>query len=146
MSDKTYAQFNTLVITGRVSHTEVVEKDGDKWASVTLLTELKDDAQPVAVTFNSSNGILRQVETGWFTNGRRVTVTGHLSNFSEIYFDKKAGKARRLQRPRLHLTAVQVLPGGFGPQRKEELPALNNDVEIEDAPSIYGEATDLAAL
>ena len=101
MSDKTYAQFNTLVITGRVSHTEVVEKDGDKWASVTLLTELKDDAQPVAVTFNSSNGILRQVETGWFTNGRRVTVTGHLSNFSEIYFDKKAGKARRLQRPRL---------------------------------------------
>ena len=44
MSDKTYAQFNTLTITGRVSHTEVVEKDGDKWVSVTLLSELVNDA------------------------------------------------------------------------------------------------------
>ena len=145
MSMPTYACFNAITIQGRVSHTEIVEKDGDKWASVTLLSELMNDAQPIAVTFNSSNGILRQVETGWFTNGRRVTVTGHLSNFSEIYFDKKSGKAKRLQRPRLHLTGVQVLPGGFGPQKKEELPALDNDVEIEEAPA-YGETTVLAHL
>ena len=153
MSDKTYAQFNTLTITGRVSHTEVVEKDGDKWVSVTLLTELKDDATAVAVTFNSSNGILRQVETGWFPNGRRVTVTGHLDSVSEISFDQKAGKARRLQRPRLHLTGVQVLPGGFGPKKADSKPEMAGDIEIVDAPaipskgdSIYGETTDLARL
>ena len=152
MAKSSYALFNTLTITGRVSHTEIVQNNGDEWVSVTLLSELKDEADAIAVTFNSSNGILSQVKNGFFEKGRRVTVTGHLDSFSEIYFDKKLGKAKRLARPRLHLVGVQVLAGGFGPKKNADSVVMSDDIEIDDAPAlpakegVYGETTDLAHL
>ena len=58
MSDKTYAQFNTLTITGRISHAELVKGKYGEFLAVTLLTELKDDASAIAVQFNTTNGLL----------------------------------------------------------------------------------------
>ena len=100
---KSYASFNALTITGRISHAELVKNNGNEWLAVTLLTELKDDAEAIAVTFNTTNGAMSLFQKGYLNNGRLVTVTGHLDSFTELYFDKKAGKTKRLQRPRLHL-------------------------------------------
>ena len=137
MSDKTYAMFNTITITGRVSHAEeVTNTKGETWVSVTLLSELQNDAAAVAVTFNSSNGLLSNFRNGWLTNGRRMTVTGHLASFSEVYTEKNGGATRMLKRPKMHLVGVQVLPGGFGPAQKKETPVINHDVVIDVAPPI----------
>ena len=148
MSEKTYAMFNTVTITGRVSFAEEVTNNGDSWVSVTLLSELQNDAAPIAITFNSSNGLLSNFRQGWLNSGRRVTVTGHIASFAETYFDKKSGKRSMLKRPKLHLTGVQVLPGGYGPGPKKEDAYVSDEIDevaVDPTPS-YGEATDLAAL
>ena len=139
-NEKTYAQFNVLTITGRVSHAEVVNGQYGEFLAVTLLSELKNDAPAVAIQFNNTNGLLSLFKNGYLNNGRLVTVTGHLESFTELYFDKKSGKTKRLQRPRLNLSKAVVLDGGMGPGAKRD-----NNVEIDDAPA-YGEATDFAEL
>ena len=137
MAQRTYASFNTLTIAGRVSHAELVTNNGNEFLSVTLLTELKDEAPAIAVTFNTSNGTMALYKKGHLNNGRLVTVTGHLDSFTELYFDKKAGKTKRLQRPKLHLVYAQVLPGGYGPGKKADTaPAVDEDLDIDEAPAI----------
>jgi len=139
MSDynKTYAQFNTLTITGRVSHTELVESKNGEFLAVTLLSDLKDDGEAVAVTFNTSNGLMSLSKKGFLNNGRMVTVTGHLDSFTELYFDAKLGKTRRLKRAKLHLVQAQVLAGGLGPAKKsDDVIDQDADIEIDEAPQI----------
>ena len=139
MSDynKTYAQFNTMTITGRVSHTELVESKTGEFLAVTLLSDLKDDGEAVAVTFNTSNGLMSLSKKGFLNNGRMVTVTGHLDSFSELYFDAKMGKTRRLKRAKLHLVQAQVLSGGLGPAKKsDDVIDQDADIEIDEAPQI----------
>ena len=139
MSDynKTYAQFNTMTITGRVSHTELVESNTGEYLRVRLLSDLKDDGEAVAVTFNTSNGLMSLSKKGFLNNGRMVTVTGHLDSFSELYFDAKMGKTRRLKRAKLHLVQAQVLSGGLGPAKKsDDVIDQDADIEIDEAPQI----------
>ena len=139
MSDynKTYAQFNTMTITGRVSHTELVESKTGEFLAVTLLSDLKEDGEAVAVTFNTSNGLMSLSKKGFLNNGRMVTVTGHLDSFSELYFDAKMGKTRRLKRAKLHLVQAQVLSGGLGPAKKsDDVIDQDADIEIDEAPQI----------
>jgi len=139
MSDynKTYAQFNTLTITGRVSHTELVESKNGEFLAVTLLSDLKDDGAAVAVTFNTSNGLMSLSKKGFLNNGRMVTVTGHLDSFTELYFDAKLGKTRRLKRAKLHLVQAQVFAGGLGPAKKsDDVIDQDADIEVDEAPQI----------
>tara|TARA_R100001443_G_scaffold88684_1_gene95139 strand:+ start:1241 stop:1714 length:474 start_codon:yes stop_codon:yes gene_type:complete len=139
MSDynKTYAQFNTLTITGRVSHTELVESKKGEFLAVTLLSDLKDDGEAVAVTFNTSNGLMSLSKKGFLNNGRMVTVTGHLDSFTELYFDAKLGKTRRLKRAKLHLVQAQVFAGGLGPVKKsDDVIDQDADIEVDEAPQI----------
>ena len=139
MSDynKTYAQFNTLTITGRVSHTELVESKNGEFLAVTLLSDLKDDGEAVAVTFNTSNGLMSLSKKGFLNNGRMLTVTGHLDSFTELYFDAKMGKTRRLKRAKLHLVQAQVLAGGLGPAKKSDgVIDQDADIEVDEAPQI----------
>ena len=139
MSDynKTYAQFNTLTITGRVSHTELVESKNGEFLAVTLLSDLKDDGSAVAVTFNTSNGLMSLSKKGFLNNGRMVTVTGHLDSFTELYFDAKLGKTRRLKRAKLHLVQAQVFDGGLGPAKKsDDVIDQDADIEVDEAPQI----------
>ena len=139
MSDyKTYAQFNTLTITGRVSHTALVESKNGEYLAVTLLSDLKDDGEAVAVTFNTSNGLMSLAKQGRLNNGRMVTVTGHLESFTELYFDAKLGKTRRLRRSKLHLVQAQVFAGGLGAGKKSDDDVIDQDVDIEvdEAPQI----------
>lgn len=140
MSDyKTYASFNSLTITGRLSHAEEVDYQGKKWLSVTLLTELVDEGKTIAVTFNTTNGLYSLYKSGHLQNGRRMTVTGHLASFTELYFDTKAGKTKVLKRPVLHLTKAQVFDGGLGPAAKkaeDSGAAAGTVIELDDAPKL----------
>ena len=133
MSDKTYAQFNTLTITGRISHAELVKGKYGEFLAVTLLTELKDDASAIAVQFNTTNGLLSLYKKGWLNNGRMVTVTGHLESFTELYLNKETGKRAMLKRPRLTLSKAVVFEGGLGPAKREDAP-VSQEVEIDEAP------------
>ena len=136
MSDyKTYAAFNALTITGRLSHAEVVEGNNGDYLSVTLISELTDGSEGVAVQFTTSNGVMSLFNSGYLNKGRMITVTGHLNKFEETYFNKKTGKRAILQRPRLTLGQAQVLHGGMGPGAKRE------DLEVDVTPSFAGEPT-----
>ena len=139
MSDynKTYAQFNTLTITGRVSHTKLVPGKNGEFLAVTLLSDLKDDGSAVAVTFNTSDSLMSLSKKGFLNNGRMLTVTGHLDSFTELYFDAKLGKTRRLKRAKMHLVQAQVLTGGLGPAKKSN-DVIDQDVniEVDEAPQI----------
>ena len=130
MSDKTYAQFNSLTITGRVSHAELASNKGSEFLAVTLLTNLVDDAEAIQVTFNTTNGLMSLYKSGWLNNGRLVTVTGHVAQVSELYFDKKQQKRAVRKRPLIHLTKAQVFDGGLGPAKKDD------DVIIDEAPDL----------
>ena len=120
MSDKTYAQFNSFTITGRLSHAEMVKHNGQEWLAVTLLSNLVDDGNAVSVTFNTTNGLMSLFKSGWLNTGRLVTVTGHVASVSELYFDKKQDKRAVRKRPLIHLTKAQVFDGGLGPAKKAE--------------------------
>ena len=130
MSDKTYAQFNSLTITGRVSHAELATNNGTEFLAVTLLSNLVDDAEAVQVTFNTTNGLMSLYKSGWLNNGRLVTVTGHVASVSEVYFDKKQQKPAVRKRPLIHLTKAQVFDGGLGPAKKSD------DLVIDEAPAL----------
>ena len=136
MSDsKTYASFNTLTITGRVYHAEIVDGQYGEFLAVTLMTELTDDGESVCVQFNNTNGLLSLAKKGWLNNGRRITVTGHLKSFTELYFDKKVGKTKRLKNARLVLDKAVVFDGGLGPAKKADAD-LDGDIEIDDTPEL----------
>ena len=132
MSD-TFACFNVLTIVGRISHAEVKQGKDGEFLTCTLLTELMDDTEAVAVEFTSTNGLLTLAKKGVLNNGRRLTVTGHLESFSELYLNKETGKRAVRKRPMLKLGRVQVLDGGIGPGKKQ-------DVEEFDAPAPAGSA------
>ena len=136
MSDKIYASFNTLTITGRVYHAEVVNGQYGEFLAVTLMTELQDDGESVCVQFNNTNGLLALAKKGWLNNGRRVTVTGHLRSFTELYFDKEVGKTKRLKNARLVLDKAVVFDGGLGPAKKAETEVPAGDIEIDDTPDL----------
>lgn len=140
MSDKTYAQFNSMTITGRLSFAEMVEHDGRSWLSVTLLSELVDDSRAVAITFNTTNGLMSLYNSGWLNAGRLVTVTGHVASFSEVYFNKKTGKREMLKRPRLHLTKAQVFDGGLGPAKKQTESVSEAGAPVDDIDEVAASA------
>ena len=64
-----------------------------------------------------------------------------------MYFDKKSGKTKRLQRPRLQLSKAVVFDGGLGPAKKADA-EISNDIEIDDAPEIPStrQDSDLGAI
>ena len=120
MSDKIYASFNTLSITGRVSYLEVKDGKYGEFLSVTLLTELENDGRTISVQFTNKNGLLTMFKNGNLNTGRLLTVTGHLESFAETYVNKQ-GATEMLTRPRLTLSAgAQVLAGGMGPSAKKD--------------------------
>ena len=115
-----YAQFNTLTVTGRIFNAEIVEKNGQRWLSVSVISTASKDGADLTYTFNNSNGLMKLHESGYFGKGRQVTITGHINNVTEVYTDEKSGEVRLLKRPEIHLTGVNVLDGGLGPMPKED--------------------------
>ena len=133
MSDyKSYAQFNSLTITGRVSHAKVCEYKGSEFLAVTLISDLVTDGNGVAVEFTNSNGMLAMFkEDESNLKGRMLTVTGHLAEFSETYFNTKTGKREMLKRPRLILKQAQVFSGGYGAKKRSESEEIGEVMEYK---------------
>ena len=137
MSDtrKVYAQFNTMTITGRVYFKEDYTYQGKDLTKVQLATELKNDGESYRVEFTLDD---RQMAE-YFSKGRYVTVTGHLNGIEEIFFDKKVGKTRRHTMPLLKLSKVSVMPGGYGPVKKQESAPVDDIIDM--APDLEAPAT-----
>lgn len=131
-NDRTFAQFNALTITGRVSFAEVVDGQYGEFLSLTVLSELINDAEAISIKINSNNGLLADFKKGKLVPGRRITVTGHVSGFSETYVDKNTGTSAFRRRPELKLSNAVVLSGGYGPLKKEEA----GDVVLDEAPAL----------
>ena len=148
MSDyKTYAAFNTMTIAGRVANAEVKEGQYGEYLSVTLYTELMDDGPTHAVQFTIKGSLLGLAKKGHLENGRRLTVTGHMSKFEVIYFNEKQGKYVPLQKPRLTLVEATILPGGLGaPAKTIEHKQAPVDAPIDMAPPMPSDAEKLASV
>jgi len=131
-----YAQFNTVSVTGRIFHSEVVETKNGKFLSVSVISTLSKDGQEVEFTFTNSNGLMVLAGKGGLPNGRIVTVTGHITTCSETY--EKNGETLLLKRPKIHMTGVQILDGGLGPIPNEGGNAAANNVRkvstVKSAP------------
>jgi len=123
---KTYAQFNTLTIVGRVYFKEDYTYQGKELTKLILATELKNDGESYRVEFTIDD---RQMAE-YFTKGRYVTVTGHLNGVEEIFFDKKVGKTRRHTMPLLKLSKVSVMPGGYGAIKKQDSAPVDDIIDM----------------
>ena len=99
--------------------------------SVTLLLSWWTKVR-LSVTFNTTGVPPTSPAT---SNGRRITVTGHLASFTELYFDKRCKTKVLGACP--SLTKAQVFDGGLGPAAKLRLrPAAGTEVEIDQAPEV----------
>ena len=136
MSDKTYAMFNSITVTGRVADLEEVTYEGKTWLAVTLYTELQDDAGATAITFNTTNGMYSLYKKGYMPMGRMVTVTGHISSFKTAYLTAE-GQPKLLKRPVLHLKQATLFDGCYGPGPKRgEAKVPNSAAPVKAAPPV----------
>jgi len=120
-SYKTYANFNQLVVDCRISNSEIVEtQKGDRFLSVTAITNCLNDDDGMSITFTNANGLMSLFESGYLPKGRRITLTGHIAYVRETYTDAKSGETRLLKRPQVNLVDVAIPTGGLGPMPKDE--------------------------
>ena len=118
---RSFAQFNTFTVQGRVSHAEIVNSKNGTFLAVTLITNCLNDDEGMTITFNSSNGLMSLFEKGYLPTGRMLTVTGHIAYVRETYTDK-SGEIAMLKRPSIHLVDAQVPTGGLGAMPADKAP------------------------
>ena len=129
-----FAQFNTLTITGRVNHAEIVTGQYGEFLALTLLSELVSDAEPIAIKIKSNNGLMKAFHNGNLPNGRRLTVTGHLSGMSELFLNKTTGKRAVRKRPEISMSNVVIMDGGWGPKPQADKGVV--EIVIDEAPEL----------
>jgi len=118
---RSFANFNTLTIQGRVSHAEIVNSKNGTFLAVTLISNALNDDEGMTITFNSSNGLMSLFEKGYLPTGRMLVVTGHIAYVRETYQDKQ-GEIAMLKRPSIHLVDAQVPTGGLGAMPADKAP------------------------
>ena len=111
---RSFAQFNSFTVQGRIYNAELVENKNGTFLAVTVITNCLNDDEGMTVTFNNSNGLMALFEKGFLPNGRMVTVTGHIAYVRETYIDKQTGEVTMLKRPSIHLVDAQIPTGGLG--------------------------------
>jgi len=142
-TNKTYAQFNAITVTGRIFHAEIPK--GRDFLAVTVISTLENDGQSINFTFNNSNGLKALFEKGFLAVGRTVTITGHVNRVAETY--EKDGKLLMKARPEIHLKGVQILDGGLGPMPKAaEVNTTGVEVTMEPKAPVAAAALDPAQM
>ena len=134
-----YAQFNSITVTGRISNSEIVVKDGSEFLSVTVVSTLVKDGKAVNFTFTNSNGLMKLFLKDGLPQGREITFTGHIKDVTEVYFDKKLGQTKLLTRPRIQLDNVVIPDGGLGRMPKDKqraTVATGGSVVTDKSPSM----------
>ena len=110
---RSYAQFNSFTVQGRINHAEIVDSKNGKFLAVTVITNALNDDEGMTVTFNNSNGLLALFEKGFLPTGRQVTVSGHIAYVRETYTNSD-GEVQLLKRPNIHLIDASIPTGGLG--------------------------------
>lgn len=123
---KRYAQFNTLTVTGRIFNAEIVDRNGERFLSVTIISTATKDGEDLTYTFNNSNGLMTLHERGDFNKGREVTITGHIAGIRTAYRTKD-GAVKLLKRPEVRMIGVQCLDGGLG-RKPQDAAAKSEDL------------------
>ena len=116
---RSFAAFNALTITGRISNSKIATKDGKEFLSVSVISNLMNDDEGAEVNFTDSNGLLKLFKAGGLDTGRMITLVGHIKSVSETYTDKN-GELVLLKRPHIGLTDVTIPTGGLGPLPRTE--------------------------
>ena len=85
-----YAQFNVVTVTARVYNVDLVNGKDGEFLSVSLISTATKDGEDIVYTFTDGERILGLYRKGFFTKGREVTVTGHLSVSKSLIVPKMA--------------------------------------------------------
>ena len=108
-----YAQFNTFTVTGRITNCEVVNGRNGEFLSVTMVSQLKKDADQVSVVFTDNGYLMDLAQRGHLMAGRIITAVGRILKISEVYTDKD-GTLQMRKRPQVQMTDVIIPSGGLG--------------------------------
>jgi len=126
---RSFAQFNSLTIQGRINHAEIVDSKNGSFLAVTVISNCLNDDEGMTITFNSSNGLMGLFEKGYLPTGRVVTVTGHIAYVRETYQNKE-GEIQMLKRPTIHLVDASIPTGGLGPMPADKAPTTTRRVGV----------------
>ena len=105
-----WSNFNSMSVEGYISHAEIQTRDNETYVSVTVMTNLRDGAEGVAVQYTSRGPSLSLAQKGYLTKGRRVILTGSVSGIETHYTDQN-GNAVALRRGRIRMTGVTLKMG-----------------------------------
>jgi len=111
---KSYAQFNSFQITGRISNIDLVNGKNGEFIAVTIISNLMTDDGGVTVKFLDSANLMTLYSNGKLPVGRMVTVTGHIKTIKETYTNNM-GEVVMLKRPQIELVDATIPTGGLGP-------------------------------
>ena len=140
MAQTRYAQFNALTVTGRIFNAEVVDNNGQPFLSVSVISTATKDGTDVVYKFTNSNGLLSLHQKGFFGKGREVTITGHISDVSQVYTDRKTGEVKLRKYPEINLIGATVLEGGLGRQPEDKQaankPAAGTVIKMTAKPQV----------
>ena len=143
---KVYANFNQLVVDCRISNSEIVEtKKGERFLSVTAITNCLNGDEGMSITFTNANGLMSLFEKGFLPKGRQLTLTGHIAYVRETYVDAKSGETRLLKRPQVNLVDVAIPTGGLGPMPKSEAKPARQGRTVVVRPSDAGKQESASA-
>ena len=107
-----YSDFNSASFEGRVTYVEAVDKNGQEWVKVSVAAVLKDGTDGITITFNDSNGILALFKKGYLPTGRRVHVSGSITEIRSHYVSNE-GLVVPLKKPTLHMVGVTLKLGAL---------------------------------
>lgn len=111
---KSYAQFNSFQITGRISNIDLVNGRNGDFLAISLISNLMTDDAGVTVKFLDSVNLMTLYTNGKLPVGRMVTVTGHIKAVSQTYTNS-IGEVVMLKRPLIELVDANIPTGGLGP-------------------------------
>ena len=138
---RSYAQFNTFTVTGRIQFAKKVAGKRGDFLSVTVITNFLNDDEGYTIDFLDSENLLSLFEQGYLPVGRQVTLTGHVDSFGQTYTDERTGELVMLKRPQMKLSGVSIPTGGLGPMPKAYTEQRRNNV-VRPSAAKYQPAVD----
>ena len=139
---KSYASFNALTVTGRIAAAEILPGSNGDFLSVTVYSTCSNDGETIAYKFTNSNGLLALAHKGGLPVGREITLTGHINGI-KAHYKNKEGAFKRLTKPEVKLTSVQILDGGLGrmPQSAQKSDNVSGVTLTSDKAPAFAETT-----
>ena len=134
-----YRQFNATSFAGRVASATIPQ--GRDFGAITLYSTIENDRE-ITISFTVGGKLKEFIQDGLLMAGRQVTVSGHISDVSQVY--TKDGVVKMRKRPEIRLTSVTLELGALPKSVRSEAPAAGTVVQMDNAPS-YGDKTGVAA-